>query len=230
MFDVEILLRPIGGEKKIEFNKLSSGEKQMIYSVSSIIYHLINLNSVSNTKKRIAYKYVNIVLEEIELYFHPEMQRTYINYILESIKRIELKRIKGINFCFVTHSPFILSDIPDSNILFLTETGMPYQATVPIKTFAGNIHDLLAHSFFLSKGVMGEFAKNTVQNIIDNLNSDFKGEPRKLLSKKMIFEEIQIIGEPFLKEKLLEMYYDKFNKSRRIAALKLELKRLESND
>ncbi len=230
IFTVDILLKTADGLKEdIEFKKLSSGEKQMIYSVSSLLYHLINLNSIRNTRRKTGYRFVNIVLEEIELYFHPELQRTYINYILESIKRLELRAIRSINLCFVTHSPFILSDIPHSNILFLDDKGYPEKSTEQIKTFGGNIHELLAHSFFLNNGFIGEFAKNKIQSVIDFLKSEEKTS-NESRNKESVFQEIQIVGEPFLKDKLMEMYYEKFEKQKRIAKLKEEINRLESND
>lgn len=61
-------------EDKTSFDALSSGEKQKIHSISSIVYHLINLNSVEQLKeeraeesgKIIHYNFINIVLDEIE--------------------------------------------------------------------------------------------------------------------------------------------------------------------
>lgn len=171
IFNTDILLSPKNAtDNRIAFELLSSGEKQMIYSVSSILYHILNLESVpSNTKKRTAYRYINIILEEVEMYAHPEMQRTYIDYIIKSIERLSLKRTVGINICFVTHSPFILSDIPESNILFLNELGLPEPLAETLKTFGGNIHDLLAQSFFLTEGAVGAFALNKIDQTIKTL-------------------------------------------------------------
>ncbi|NHQ72782.1 hypothetical protein HAP39_20110, partial [Elizabethkingia miricola] len=103
------------------FDKLSSGEKQKIYSIHSIIYHLRNLKSVQEThnqdidylgekeKKLLYYKNVNIIFDEIELYAHPEYQRRFINDLLTALKSINL-RYDSLNILFITHSPFILSD------------------------------------------------------------------------------------------------------------------------
>lgn len=227
IFKVNIILKTKDEKNKtVSFGHLSSGEKQMIYSVSSILYHLANLDSIRGTKTRRAYKFVNIILEEIELYFHPEMQRAYINSIIDNLSWLKFKRIKGLNFCFVTHSPFILSDIPDSNILFLNEDGFPIKNQKKIKTFGGNIHDLLAHSFFLNNGFIGEFAKDKIQAVINQLA---KGSNEAYFTEVEIFEIIQFIGEPFLREKLMEMYYVKYAKKKRIEDLKAELKRLEND-
>lgn len=210
------------------FSLLSSGEKQRVYSIATLIYHLINLNSTNPKIINHKYKRVNVIFDELELYFHPELQRKLINDIIESIKKINLKEIDAINILLITHSPFILSDIPDTNILFLTEKGLPEKNREKIKTFGGNIHELLSHSFFLNNGFIGEFAKTRIQTIIDKLNPDEK-KLKKDLNRDLIWGEIQIIGEPFLKEKLEEMYYSKFDKTKRINELRAELNRLEND-
>lgn len=230
IFNTEILLTPVNGkEKRVPFRMLSSGEKQMIYSVSSILYHILNLESVSsNTKKRTAYRYINVILEEVEMYAHPEMQRNYIKYIIESIERLSLKRTLGINLCFVTHSPFILSDIPGTNILFLNEVGTPELLSESLKTFGGNIHDLLAHSFFLKDGAIGAFALEKINKMIKQLTDEnARGNED---DKTDLLKNIQLIGEPFLRNKLLDMYYIKFDKRKRVDELEAELKKFKAND
>jgi predicted ATPase len=111
--------------KLIDFFKLSSGEKQLIFSVNTVLYHLINLDSIKNHRYQKGYQFVNITLDEIELYFHPERQKQFISFLLNRIGELQYKNIKAINLCFITHSPFILSDIPNTNILFLDEFGNP---------------------------------------------------------------------------------------------------------
>lgn len=211
------------------FSLLSSGEKQRIYSISTLIYHLNNLSSVSKVHALYKYNHVNVIFDELELYFHPELQRNLINDIIESVKKIQLKEIDSINVLLITHSPFILSDIPDSNILFLEKSGIPLQNRENIKTFGGNIHELLAHSFFLEKGFIGEFAKNKIQEIINYLNPNQENNKKSDFNQDSVFEKIQIIGEPFLREKLLEMFYAKFEtaKKDRISELENELKKLK---
>lgn len=55
--DIELISNK-SGENNIKFNTLSSGEKQQIYSINSIYYHLTNLNSVKNStdEKKVSYK------------------------------------------------------------------------------------------------------------------------------------------------------------------------------
>ncbi len=206
-------------EQSIPFGKLSSGEQQMILNINSILYHLYNLQSVhpkkSNQKSelqinnRIAYQNINVVLDEIELYYHPEMQRILIKNIVHALEQVKTKNqngIIGINICFLTHSPFILSDIPTSNILKLVD-GKPVQDEN--QTFGANIHDLLANDFFLRNGFMGEFAKDKIQSLIDFLASKSKSQRRGWNARKAK-EFIEIIGEPILKQSLSDLFYIKF--------------------
>ena len=220
---------------KIEFNTLSSGEKQMINSVSSLLYHLINLDSVYNGYK---YERINVLFDEIELYFHPELQRKYIANIIDSVKALKFNVIKELNFCFVTHSPFILSDIPSENIMFLelddkNEVLHSKQVDSVDDTFCANIHDLLAKSFFMSNGFMGQFSINKVKQIISELKEikKAKSDSDYIFGNERIEEikkTIEIIGEPLLKHKLIELFRESTenfeSNKERIKRLELELK------
>lgn len=82
----------------IPMSGLSSGEKQIAGSISNMVYHLANINSVwqdenliklaqyeqlqkvgnNQEKALLKYKYVNIVFDEVELYFHPDLQRRFV--------------------------------------------------------------------------------------------------------------------------------------------------------
>ena len=165
IFDVKIQLVDQQNGNDVAFETLSSGEKQQAFVVSSILYHLGNIESVfrDNNKNRIAYSNVCIILEEIELYFHPQFQKNLIKYILDGIKQMSFAHIKGIQLMMVTHSPFVLSDIPTSNILAL-ENGM--QSDTKLQTFGANIYDMLNTSFFLHDSTIGDFAQWLIWRII----------------------------------------------------------------
>ena len=158
--DSKIILREVNGNPdKISFETLSSGEKQQIFSVCGLLYHLLNINSVKDdaVHNRFSYNYVSLLLEEIELYFHPDFQRRYITMILDGISQLNLNNIQGINLCFVTHSPFILSDIPRSNLLIMDKGEA--KSSEYLKTFGANIYDMLKHSFFLEESPIGNYAQ-----------------------------------------------------------------------
>lgn len=201
---------------KSTIDSLSSGERQKIHSISSILYHIVNLNSVEEqklkeNKKIIKYEYINLILDEIELYYHPEWQRMYVDDLLKGIEKLDpdkLNYIKGINITFLTHSPFILSDIPNNNVLKLIK-GYPQKSQITSNTFGANIHDLLANDFFLEKGFMGEFAKNKINSLIMFLNNTNQSDD-SIWSKKSALIFINLIGEDILRNSLHNLYSIKY--------------------
>jgi hypothetical protein len=182
-------------ENESKFGHLSSGEIQFLNSINQVTYHLRNIDSIPYS-----YEVINIIFDEVELYFHVDYQRVFISKLIEAIEMLELKRIRKINIQFLTHSPFILSDIPANNILRL-ENGKPSTKEFN-QTFGANIHDLLANDFFLKNGFMGEFAKELINDTIQWLKNGSRSKKLKKHHKKVI----ELIGEPVLKFKLLEMY------------------------
>ncbi len=209
------------------FNDLSSGEKQQIFSINTITYHLYNLGSVMYEEDTFKYHNINIIFDEVELYFHPEMQRTYINNLWNSLKNLRLQdNIHNVNILFITHSPFILSDIPSSNILRLAlnaETGKAVSSPNKEKTFGANIHDLLANDFFLENGFMGQFANRKIQSIINKIDSWKENQTQK--NTDSLYRIIQLIGEPLVKESLMDLYRDKIGLSN--SDIDAEIKRLQ---
>ncbi len=154
-------------ENPIPFKTMSSGEKQFLYAVSTLVYHIKNLRSIRQTH-RVRYRHINLVLDEIELCFHPEYQRKFIKKLIDTFKRLQLNNRCSINIIFATHSPFILSDIPNCNILYL-ENGQQIK-DICIEPFGANIHDILTQSFFLENGFIGEFAQKKIEEVIEAIN------------------------------------------------------------
>jgi predicted ATP-binding protein involved in virulence len=243
----ELVVKRQGSESIFHF--LSSGQLQMIHVIQSIVYHLKNLNSVFHSKKenRLCYENVNIILDEIELYFHPEFQQMFLSELIEAISNCIIPNIKGVNIIFSTHSPFILSDIPRSNILFLQENGIP-SSDVQMSTFGGNIHDMLKHSFFLSKGTMGKVSRSWIHSTIHFLNTELsKKYPKKygeLQVKKSIEDElvahavdetiskqvIYLIDEPILRRKLSQMYEEAFNANSELEVIRRQIDNLQKQE
>jgi len=205
------------------FKDLSSGEKQMIYSVNAIIYHLINLDSIYSmeVEDTISYRNYNIILDEIELYFHPEFQRNYIHELIKSISYIQ-KHNYYYNIIFLTHSPFILSDIPSTNILRLKDGNSKPEQN---QNFGANIHDLLTNKFFLEKGFMGEFAKREINETINWINDEERDLSKQDYHKKVI----NLIGEPILQIKLAEMFDLVTNQQTELEIMRKRVHDLEKN-
>lgn len=209
-FYVNIQMERIGGKKEREGNtfpltfpmsfnlhetftleSMSSGERQFLNSISYALYHIKNLESVNDGYHRVHYNHVNIILDEAELYYHPEYQRRYIQMLLETLSWCEFSpdKIRSINIIVVTHSPFILSDISHNNVLYL-EDGEAVK--VNGKTFGANYYDLLYNSFFFDKNAIGEVATRVITNMIQH-TGDLKGNEWLL----------DLLGDPMVKGYLL---------------------------
>lgn len=184
----------------VGLDTFSSGEKQKLYTLSAIVYHLQNLDSVSDNVRR--YEAVNIILEEIELYFHPEWQRTYCYELMDLIYKSGLQKIKSVNILFVTHSPYLLSDIPKTNVLFLKDGEPSY--SMQENTFGSNINGLLKNGFFLPSLPMGEFAHQKINSMFAKLHSaDFSRMEDDLIK---IYQDIIRVGEPAIRHQLMMLY------------------------
>ena len=223
-----------------DFEKLSSGEKQLIHSTSSILYHIKYIDSVSSDKDElVGYRNINLLLDEIEMYYHPELQRKYLSYLLRMIGKLSLIKIEAINICLVTHSPYILSDIPEFYTLRLEE-GSPKPDDS--KTFGANIHDLLHNEFFMKNGFMGEFAQDKLNEVIDSLRLELVNHEiskinvpenkidkaryelllnehnelinNRILSKPFCEQIISFVGEPVLHNSLMELYSEAYPESK----------------
>lgn len=193
IFSIDIVLIDKDG-KTSPFESLSSGEQQLIHAVQSVLYHIRNLQSAHySAVDRIRYGAINIIYDEIELYFHPDFQRKFTNGFLKALEGLRFgdrHGINAINILFLTHSPFILSDIPENNILKLGEAP-EHSSQIESRTFAANIHDLLGNKFFLSDSLMGEFADKKISELIERISSGNKREDDDKL--------IAIVGDSFLR-------------------------------
>jgi predicted ATPase len=197
-------------EENRRFNHLSHGE-QMIFG------QLLNIYFYSNSNMNLI-----LLFDEPEIALHPNWQRQYINEVI--ILCVSLR--KYYHFIFTTHSPFILSDLPKENVIFLEKdeaSGNSKNVTkeTNIDTFGANIHTLLSHGFFMNNGLMGEFAKEKINEVINNLQ-----DKSKSLSQKQIKAIIAVIGEPFLQAKLEQIYKEKFGSDDEIEELQKQQEKI----
>jgi len=116
------------------------------------------------------------------------------------LRSITYKYIRNINVILVTHSPFVLSDIPKTNVLFLKD-GRPNYG-MQMNTFGANIHHLLKNGFFLPGLPMGEFAHRKIDVIFAKLNEG--NFPQENLEQ--IYDDIMQVGEPVIRNELLGLY------------------------
>ena len=228
-FKSEIIKIDFITDNNLHFLDLSSGEKQRINYCLLLAYDLIF---------RETYNYLIKGYDEPDVYIHPNWQRLIVSDFLNLIKKYQININETIHLILTSHSPFILSDLPKENVLFLKDGK---QDNPDIKqTFGANIHTLLSNGFFMSDGLMGKFAKNKINEIkkfyelIQKLQNKGKIKNKNLWKKsyerrKTRFGNIQkIIGEPFL-QSIIKNYLDEleiiFNGKKEF--LDREIKRLQ---
>ena len=220
---------------EIKMSQMSSGEKQLLYSNSAVLYHIYNIANSQQDTLIIPYRHINIVLDEVELYYHPEFQRTYIASFIDMLAgfHIDKERIKSINLIIATHSPFIISDVPKENVLCL-QNGK--KQALGRETYCSNIYNLLNDSFFFDYP-MGEVAKRILDEIISEYDKYRNGiKYRSRIRENINFYKylINVISDQYIKETIFSMIssvlgekiYDKDMLSSRKNTLERELKEI----
>lgn len=192
------------------FNYLSHGEK----SLYSFLVNIVNFNKN---------KFL-LFLDEPDNTLHPYWQKNFLNELIQVFKALN----KKVHIVITTHSPFLLSDLPKQNTIFLekdpyTEDCINSTDTVNINPFGANIHTLLSHGFFMQDGLMGEFAKGKINDVINFLNNKESTIKDNDEAQKLLY----IIGEPIIRNKLQKMLDSKrLSKADEIDDIKIQIEKL----
>lgn len=221
------------------WRSLSSGEQSLLTLYSRFFYlkekFEFKVNENRDTKI--------ILVDEGDLYFHPEWQRKYLNTFINAIPQI-LGRQYKYQFILTANTPFLAADLPSDKVIRLKKEreddlieGVPqYRTKVQkadeTKTFAANIHTLLSDGFFLTS-FLGEFAQKKIEKIAKTLHSEKEIDPD---NKHRLKNTINVIGEEIIRNRLITLYEEKFqepfyerNIEDEIAELENRLKRLKGH-
>lgn len=104
-----------------------------------------------------------LLIDEVDLGLHPEWQRLWISDVLPLISEILCSDDQELQVIITTHSPIILSDILNQDIIYLGD------GELQEKTFGQNIYTLFNNSFFLDD-VQGKFVSDKLAYISNFLN------------------------------------------------------------
>lgn len=186
--------------------ELSSGEEHMI-SIYGVLYNYF--------KDAVKGDYV-ILLDEPDIFMHPEWQRKMINSLCIFFNEVlKLDKETKIHLVISSHSPFIASDLPKENIIMLdkTEDGKCVLKDNKIETFGANIFNLYKEAFFVESS-FGEFAKEKIQGIVSLYENNRDKDGNITYPKEKEIEDrkdetkciISSIGEHLIKRKLHDIY------------------------
>lgn len=227
---------------------LSDGESAILNIYSLLYFH-------QEREKLQPNQYTNTILflDEADLGFHPTWKKRYLKLLLETIpyffedlKYVDEKgeeKTPSLQIIFTTHDPLTLSDMPNNNVVFLKKdsngkTVVAKNHERPKKTFGANITDILANSFFVEDGLIGDFAKMKIEQTIKWINDQKKERSADFDEAiKQYSTIVRMIDEPVIRRKLMEMIAElmpaPINKKAileaQLAEIQRQLKELDNN-
>lgn len=204
--------------------KLSSGENALLNFFSKLYDFLdLKLNVKTNSKKQI--QTFILLLDEADLGFHPTWKKKFVKALVSTLPYFfeQYEQHPSLQLIFTTHDPLTLSDLPSSNIVYLLNDDGKVRIDDEDErnTFGANITDLLADSFFLSDGLIGDFAKDKIKGIITWLDNPDDKENSEYYKKI-----IELIDEPIAKRKLAEMFDEKMQSNLQLNIIEKQIAEL----
>lgn len=200
-----------------DLHGLSSGERNFL----SLFSRLNSIKKFIKNEREILF-----LIDEGELGFHPQWQKEYLKLITDFIEKFFPNN--KVQLIITSHSPFLASDLPKENIIFLERDENQKTKISDLSehqlTFASNIHSLYTDAFFLKGATIGSFSKDILNEIIDYLKEDAFSEEKNNKYRSII----AIIGEPVIKRKMEELWMQKMGKKEEVIMLKKRISYLES--
>lgn len=119
-------------------------------------------------ESKINSKSVILLIDESELYYHPEWQRCFVKDVFDIISRY--KNRVDVQVVFTTSSTFMLSDILREDVVILSTPKKEQMSYLDgdIQTFGQNIHMLLANRFFMDSTI-GKRSEELITDLFEIL-------------------------------------------------------------
>lgn len=178
----------------IEWPGISAGQKAFL-NMFSRFYAISGQLKADN---------ILISIDEGDLYFHPRWQVEFLSRLVSALPLLFPK--KKIQLILTTHSPFLVSDLTKSHLIFLRkrngfcEVIPPFE--IELETFGGNIGELYLNAFFLDGTLISHFAAQKIRDLLKKVKDDKKNissEDRALLNQ---------LGDKYIRFQLNKMSDD----------------------
>jgi len=191
---------------RYSINPFSAGESALLNQFSEFYETFEHLTY--NDKENVI-----VCIDEGELYMHPEWQRKYINslYVFFDYFNKKLNLNKNFQFIITSHSPFISSDIPSHNLIFLKKENGLCKVSNSINhkpTLGGNIFELFSDGFFVNEFI-SQFAFEKINDAFKFLNNKKQQTFKNLLDVEGF---LKLIGEPLIRDEIQKMVNRKKSK------------------
>jgi hypothetical protein len=179
----------------VEWAGISSGHKAYINLFA-------NFHSIASKVKEDS---VLISIDEGDLYFHPKWQTEFLFKLINILPKLLNKKCQ---LFLTTHSPFLVSDLPKNNLLFVQKNNngnleVMENESIEGETFGGNIGELYLDAFFMQGSLISHFAASKIQAIVNKLRNrevQIDSEDRILITE---------IGDELIRSQLNNLVNDK---------------------
>ena len=179
---------------------MSEGEFNLLKTFSKIFVFRNRIFS-----KNTVYDTLLIMIDEPDSSLHPELARRFVDYLISMTNLIFKNDNIQIQYIITTHSPFVISDIPNLNCIFLNKSieGKMIIEKLENATFASNLISLLSNSFFM-KNSIGQFASRRINDIIE---IGLKNNTISSNEFELINYVINQVGDPIIQATLKDILY-----------------------
>lgn len=175
----------------LSLTPFSAGENAILGQFSEFYEALKHVNTSNSL----------VIIDEGELYLHPEWQRKYINALFLFFEYYARKRDISFQIIVTSHSPFIVSDLPKFNLVFMDKDANGFtvveQAQEQKPTLGGNVFELFQDGFYMTEFI-GEFAFNKINDAISFLN----GADSSFKTLNEVERFVLLIGESIIRREL----------------------------
>jgi len=180
-----------------EWEGISSGHKAYISLFSRFHNYYQRRRSKRGT--------ILICMDEGDLYFHPKWQTEFLYKLVTILP--EILTDERIQIVLSTHSPFLVSDLPYQNLLFLKKENSGNTVVMANKeaekrTFGGNIGELYEDAFFLDNAIISQFAFEKISSLVDRVRET---DGKNISEEDLLL--IDMIGESLIRNKLKSIVY-----------------------
>lgn len=205
----------------ISWNGMSSGQIAKLNIFSRLYRGLLHTSRERKFQKD---SRLVILLDEADIYLHPEWQRMFLSELQNFFTNV----FQGykVELIFTSHSPILVSDLIKEDVYVVEKypsSGLTLISQADFETFASNIHTMYQKGFFLDR-TMGQLAYKYIEKLQDTIEGTESPTIDQLNNWLYLIGKI---GEPVIKMGLENLIKSKKGtQNNMIEYYKLEIEKL----
>ncbi|WP_338670916.1 AAA family ATPase [Pantoea dispersa] len=158
-----------------QWQGLSSGQ------ISTLHFYARLYDLLEKFKRSLDIRNAIILIDEIDLYLHPELQRTIFSQLLDFL--IELRGKNNYQLILTTHSPLIASDFLPQDIISIKpgRAGNIIPDRIRNIGFGSTISDYMTQGFFLN-ATIGDRSLKKIKELLSKDSCNYSDEDKIIIS------------------------------------------------